>query len=105
MRTCVADSSVVNLDADFVGLWWGYFDVFDGEVLAGFPGDSSLSDVSLVLREQATFGSYLAGDGLASQWSAFVLGAFIACIKPETGSPFQQYRQTSCKLVRKYVTG
>lgn len=39
---CVADSGVVDLNADFVGSWGQDFDVFDGEVLAGFPGDGSL---------------------------------------------------------------
>lgn len=39
---CVADSSVVDLNADLVGSWGQDFDVFDGEVLAGFPGDGGL---------------------------------------------------------------
>ena len=36
-RTGMADSGVVDFDSDFVGLWWGYFDVFDREVFACFP--------------------------------------------------------------------
>lgn len=40
--TCVANTSVVDLDTDFVGSWGSYFDVFDGEVLAGFPSNGSL---------------------------------------------------------------
>lgn len=40
--TCVANSGVVDLDSDFARLWWSYLDVFDGEVLAGFPSDGSL---------------------------------------------------------------
>ncbi|KAL2288320.1 hypothetical protein FJTKL_04365 [Diaporthe vaccinii] len=39
---CVADSSVVDLNADLVCSWGQDFDVFDGEVLAGFPGDGGL---------------------------------------------------------------
>lgn len=39
---CVADSSVVDLNADLVGSWGQDFDVLDGEVLAGFPGDGGL---------------------------------------------------------------
>ena len=38
----MANTSVVYLDADFVGLGWGYFDILDGQVLAGFPGDGGL---------------------------------------------------------------
>lgn len=39
---CVANSSVVDLNADLVGSWGQDFDVLDGEVLAGFPGDGGL---------------------------------------------------------------
>lgn len=39
---CVADTSVVDLNSDFVGSWGQDFDVFDGEVLAGFPGNGGL---------------------------------------------------------------
>lgn len=42
----MADTSVVNLDADLVGLWWGYFDVLEGEVLASLPGDGGLAAMS-----------------------------------------------------------
>jgi hypothetical protein len=46
MNTSVADTSIMYLDADFVGLRWGDFDVFDGEVLASFPSNGSLAGVS-----------------------------------------------------------
>jgi hypothetical protein len=39
---CVADTGVVNLNADLVGPGWEDFDIFDGEVLAGFPGNGGL---------------------------------------------------------------
>jgi hypothetical protein len=65
MRTSVADTSIVNLDADFVGLWWGYFNVFDREIFASFPGDSSLCGVSRACGGPVARRSYLAGDGLA----------------------------------------
>lgn len=42
----MADTSVVNLNADLVGLRWGYFDVLEGEVLASFPGDGGLAAMS-----------------------------------------------------------
>lgn len=38
----VADTGVVDLDADLVGLWGSDLDVLDGEVLASLPGDGSL---------------------------------------------------------------
>jgi hypothetical protein len=41
-RTGMADTGVVYLDADLVCLWWCDLDVFNGEVLAGFPGDCGL---------------------------------------------------------------
>lgn len=42
-RTCVADSSVVDLNADFVGLGWSNLNVLDSERLSSFPCHSSLS--------------------------------------------------------------
>lgn len=39
---CVADTGVVNLDADFVGFGSSNLDVLDAEVLASLPGDGSL---------------------------------------------------------------
>lgn len=39
---CVADSSVVDLNTDFVCSWGQDFDVFDGQVLAGLPGNGGL---------------------------------------------------------------
>lgn len=39
---CVADTRVVDLNADLVGPGWENLDVLDGKVLAGFPGNSSL---------------------------------------------------------------
>lgn len=44
--TSMADSSVVDLDSDFVISRRADFDIFDREVLASFPGDSGLDEVS-----------------------------------------------------------
>lgn len=41
-RTCMADTSIEDLDSDFVGFWRGDLDVFDRKVLAGLPGNGSL---------------------------------------------------------------
>jgi hypothetical protein len=38
----MADTSVVDLNADLVGLGWSNFDVLNGEVLARFPGNCGL---------------------------------------------------------------
>lgn len=45
---CVADTGVVDLDADFVGLGRGDLDVFNGEVLAGFPSNGGFASDGLV---------------------------------------------------------
>ena len=45
--TCVADTSVVDLDTDFMGLRRGDLDVLDGQLLAGLPGDGGLAGNSL----------------------------------------------------------
>lgn len=39
---CVADTGVVDLNADLVGLGGCDLDILNGEVLAGFPGNGSL---------------------------------------------------------------
>jgi len=39
----MADTSVVDLDADLVRFRWSDFDVLNGEVLAGFPGYCGLA--------------------------------------------------------------
>lgn len=40
--TCVANAGMVNLDTDFMSLGGCDLDIFDGERLAGTPGDRSL---------------------------------------------------------------
>lgn len=47
-HTSMADTSVVDLDSDFMFLGRSDLDVFDGEILASFPGDCSLDAVRLV---------------------------------------------------------
>ena len=42
--TSVAYTGVIYLDADFVGLGGSNLDVFDGQILAGLPGDGSLDE-------------------------------------------------------------
>jgi len=39
---CVADTGVIDLNADLVGPGWEDFDILNGKVLAGFPGNGSL---------------------------------------------------------------
>jgi len=43
----VADTSVVDLDANLVRLWGSDFDVLDGEVFASLPGYCGLAGHSL----------------------------------------------------------
>lgn len=47
-RTGVADSGIVDFYPDFVGLWRGDFDVFDGEIFACLPSHGGLYIVSLL---------------------------------------------------------
>lgn len=46
----MADTSVVDLDANFVGFGWCDLDVLDGQFLAGFPCNGSLHVCKLLLR-------------------------------------------------------
>ena len=67
----MADTSVVYLNADFVGFGGSDFDVLNGEVFASLPGHSSLVVVSDGGNESAT-GMYLARDGLVGSLSVSV---------------------------------
>ena len=40
--TSVANTSIIDLNADLVGIWWGDLDVLDFEGLAGGPGNCCL---------------------------------------------------------------
>lgn len=42
-RTCMANTSIVDLNADLVGLGRGDLDILDGKRLSGFPCDGSLA--------------------------------------------------------------
>lgn len=44
-HTGMANTSVIYLDANFVGFRRCYFDIFDGKVLGGLPGDGGLYSV------------------------------------------------------------
>jgi hypothetical protein len=46
MRTCVADASIVYLNADLMLFRRGDFNVFDGQILACLPGHGGLCKVS-----------------------------------------------------------
>lgn len=48
--TCVANTSVVNLDADLVGSGREDLDVLNAEGLAGSPGDGGLAGDGLLKR-------------------------------------------------------
>jgi hypothetical protein len=45
----VAHASVVDLNSDLVRLGRSNFDIFDGKLLAGFPGHGSLAGDGLLL--------------------------------------------------------
>lgn len=68
IRTRMADTGVVYLNADFVGFRGSDLDVLDGEVFASLPGHSGLVAMSDI-RDGGT-GLYLACDGLMKAWSA-----------------------------------
>lgn len=46
----MADTSVVDLNADLVGARRGNLNVFDAQLLAGLPGDGSLAGNGLFLE-------------------------------------------------------
>ena len=46
-RTCVADTSVLDLNSDLVGLGRSHLDVLIAELLTGAPGDGSLASDGL----------------------------------------------------------
>ena len=48
-HTCVANTSVVNLDTDLVGLGRSNFNVLNGERLTGLPGNGGLTGDGLVI--------------------------------------------------------
>ena len=43
----VTYTSVVDLNSDLVGPWWGDLDILNGKILAGFPGDGGLASDGL----------------------------------------------------------
>lgn len=61
----MADTGVVDLNADLVGLWRGNLNILDGEGLASTPGDGSLLQLSMgvldVLCHGILFSEPLAG--------------------------------------------
>ena len=64
-RTCMANASIVYLNADFMGFRRGDLDVFNRQVLASLPGYSGLSAMR-DCRYERRAGMYLACDGLLS---------------------------------------
>jgi hypothetical protein len=44
----MADTCIVDLNADLVGLWWGDLDGLDGERLASFPSNGGLELVNIM---------------------------------------------------------
>lgn len=53
----MADTCVVDLDTDFVGLWGSDLNVFNGQVLAGLPGDGGLASDGLDRKHLAVSSS------------------------------------------------
>lgn len=52
----VADTGVVDLNADLMGLGRGDLDILDAEVLAGFPGNGRLGRCQYACRGRGTCG-------------------------------------------------
>lgn len=48
-HTCVANTSVVDLDSDLVGLGGSNLNILNGERLAGLPGDGGLAGDGLAM--------------------------------------------------------
>ena len=63
-RTRVADTGVVNLNANLVGLGGSDFDVLDGEGFTGTPSDGRLLLLVWDRMDCDIVGSYFAVDGL-----------------------------------------
>jgi hypothetical protein len=49
----VANTSVINFDADFMSLWRGNFNGLDTQILARFPRNGGLSNLSVSLAQNA----------------------------------------------------
>lgn len=49
----MTDAGVVDFYPDFMCFWCGDLDLFDGEVFAGFPGDSGLFGVNSYICDGA----------------------------------------------------
>jgi hypothetical protein len=58
-HTCVADTGVVDLNADFVSLWWCDLNVLDAQFFAGLPRNCSLRNVSIVCSSCAVMMCFL----------------------------------------------
>lgn len=60
----MADTSVVDLNADFVGLWWSDLDVLNGEIFTGLPGNGGLYNSKILVIVVIEFILYLASNSL-----------------------------------------
>jgi hypothetical protein len=54
-HTCVANTSVVDLNSDLVGLGRSDLDILNGEGLAGLPGDGGLTGNGLAMASVLCF--------------------------------------------------
>lgn len=52
-RTCVADTRVVNLNSDLVGLGRGDLDILDAQRLSSLPGNGGLASDGLLMGARA----------------------------------------------------
>ena len=64
----MANTSVVNLNADLMGLGGSHLDVLNGEVLAGLPGDGGLAGDGLF---SFALVSVLFFTGCATRWHRY----------------------------------
>jgi hypothetical protein len=85
----MADTSVVDLDADFVLSGRCDFDIFNGEVFAGFPRNGGLTAPSVRSQSSRARSTNLAGDGL-EVFNQLMLNM----VWYKTGSPFLLYLRT-----------
>jgi hypothetical protein len=67
----MTDTSVIDLDSDFVCFWWSNLDFFDGQVLAGLPGYCGLVTRSDFVVSIGSVYVYLASDGLIQYFISF----------------------------------
>ena len=85
----VADTGVVDLNANFVCPWWSNLDILNGEVLAGFPGDGSLQHNQTLTKSERGYSIR------TLQVMVYLerLVSIIHKVRSQFNAPFQRYQQ------------